>query len=439
MTSTHVDHTRSRAGTSAATTGMTGTAPDRRQRWTRAVMVLSLTVIMVDAVVGILPAAPVVGLLTPLRLVLLAGLVAGVVGALRPRAWTTWLDLPILLLVVAYAASAVWSGQGWPVWRGLLTGVAACYLTVVLVRRHPSAWTAVTGSSLLGCAVAGLTGLHQWAAGTPTGFCRVGLVAGRETCGDPHAMIRVTGTLANPNVLAAVLVLLLPIAWAGATSLPTSSARLVGHAVVAAGAVALLMTWSRAGVVAGVVAVAVLALLRPARPSRLVRGLSVGAGAAAVLGVVLLGGSLGVRRDVWAAALRLAAAHPLGVGPGRGGALIDREVAGGERFQHAHDLWLSWLLEGGWAAGVAAVTLTLVAGWLVVRGARAGSAMARVAGAGLAGFAVMSLVDHPANALGVATLLWVVLGVVAGHRPTADDPARGGHVGAHRARPAGRS
>lgn len=76
----------------------------------------------------------------------------------------------------------------------------------------------------------------------------------------------------------------------------------------------------------------------------------------------------------------------------------------------------------------------LGAAWLVWRGVRSGSTVARVAGAGLAGFAVMSLVDHPANATGVATLMWLLLGLVAGvrgpGRPASPQAGTGG--GAHR-------
>lgn len=383
----------------------------RRQVLTTSVMGLALLVVVLHAVVGILPDAPVVWVLTPDRLVLLVGLAAGLVAAPSPREWATWLDLPIVLLVAASAASAVASGQGWPVWRALLTGVMTCYLAVGLMRRHPSSWTLVTGSALVACAVTGLTALHQWADDVPTGFCRAGLAAGRELCSDPDAMVRVTGTFGNPNVLAAALVLLLPVAWAGATSLPTSSARLVGYAVVVLGYVAVLLTWSRAGVAAAVVGATVLVVLRPGWSRRV----STAVAAAVVIGgVLVVGGSLGVRRDVWGAALRVVAGHPLGVGPGRSGAVIDQQVPGPERFRHAHDLWLSWTLEGGWLAGAAVVALTLGAVWLVRRGVRSGSTVARVAGAGLAGFAVMSLVDHPANTTGIATLLWLLLGLVAG-------------------------
>ncbi|MCG7322753.1 hypothetical protein [Arsenicicoccus bolidensis] len=121
-----------------------------------------------------------------------------------------------------------------------------------------------------------------------------------------------TGTFGNPNVLAAALVLLLPVAWAGATSLPTSSARLVGHAVVVLGYVAVLLTWSRAGVAAAVVGATVLVVLRPGWSRRV----STAVAAAVVIGgVLVVGGSLGVRRDVWGAALRVVAGHPLASGP----------------------------------------------------------------------------------------------------------------------------
>lgn len=123
----------------------------RRQVLTTSVMGLALLVVVLHAVVGILPDAPVVWVLTPDRLVLLVGLAAGLVAAPSPREWATWLDLPIVLLVAASAASAVASGQGWPVWRALLTGVMTCYLAVGLMRRHPSSWTLVTGSALVAC------------------------------------------------------------------------------------------------------------------------------------------------------------------------------------------------------------------------------------------------------------------------------------------------
>jgi hypothetical protein len=49
-----------------------------------------------------------------------------------------------------------------------------------------------------------------------------------------------------------------------------------------------------------------------------------------------------------------------------------------------------------------------------VRAARGGSVLAAAVGAGLAGFAVMSLADHPANAIRISLALWAVLALVVG-------------------------
>ncbi|WP_409483661.1 O-antigen ligase family protein [Arsenicicoccus dermatophilus] len=384
-----------------------------RDRVSRTLVVAAVALVVVDGVVGVLPSETLVELVTPLRALILVGLLGAAAGGRGLRAWRTPVDLPILLLVLATALSAWHSGQGWPLWRGLLTGVGAFYLSVALVRCQGAAWHGVTTAALLACAVAGLTACHQLAAHVDTGFCRAGLVAGRESCDDPEALIRATGTFANPNLLAAALVLLLPLAWAAARSLPTSSSRVAAYGVVAAGYVSVVATWSRAGLVAAAVGILVLLALRPGWSGRAMGLLGV---VGAALAVVAVGGSVGVRQEVWRAALAATVAHPLGVGPGRGGAVIDAGVPGSERFRHAHDLWLNWLLECGWLGGIAVVLITVILFRVAARRARMGSAVARMAGAGLAGFATMSLVDHPANHAGISMLMWVVLGLVVGHQ-----------------------
>jgi O-antigen ligase len=169
--------------------------------------------------------------------------------------------------------------------------------------------------------------------------------------------------------------------------------------------------------------VAVLVVLRrPTRPR--VLGAAAGAVAALVLLVLLTGGRFGVRTDVWAAAVRIAVDNPLGVGPGRAGPLIDAAVPGDEPFAHAHDLWLNHAVETGVAGLLAVLAITVLAGAAAVRGAARGSLTACAAGAGLAGFAVLSLADHPAATTRIAVALFAVLGVLAAEGRQAPGPRR---------------
>ena len=66
--------------------------------------------------------------------------------------------------------------------------------------------------------------------------------------------------------------------------------------------------------------------------------------------------------------------------------------------------------------------LGMLAGAVAVRGAASGSPTAAAAGAGLAGFAVLSLADHPAATTRIAVALFAVLGVLAAE---AGRPAQG--------------
>lgn len=291
----------------------------------------------------------------------------------------------------------------------------------------PDAWPALALLALAGTAIASLTAVRQAANGIDTGFCRGALDASADTC-TGGAMIRVIGTFYNPNLLAAFLVLLLPVAAAGSLALADRSARLIGAALVVVGYGAVVLTYSRGGIIAALAGLAVLVATRgqgivglPGRrrqrlaTSLLVVG-AIGAVAACVLALGTAGG-FGVRSDVWGAALRLVTTHPLGVGLGRGGALLDAAIPGDEPFQHAHNLWLNWAVETGLPGLLAVLAMTVGVVLIVVRGVRAGSAAAATCGAGLAGFAVLSLADHPANAQRIALVLWIVLGLVAADSP----------------------
>lgn len=403
----------------------------RRSIVARAVALLCLAAVLLEATADLLPDDPVAWVLTPVRLVLGAGLVAVAVAGVRPGAWRTPLDPAIALLLLAAAVATVVAGHEWSAWRGVLTAVAVYYLVVGVRRALPDSGPALGLLALVGVAVAGTIAARQAAGGIATGFCRGALDGSADAC-DPGAMIRVVGTFSNPNLLAAFLVLLLPVAAAGSAVLADRSSRLLGTAVVVIGYAAVLLTASRGGILAAVVGAAAFVVLRVPRPRRTLRRhdtlylrlAASGAVAAAAVGVLVMasGGSAGVRADVWTAAVRLVVANPLGVGPGRAGALLDAAIPGDEAFQHAHDLWLNWAVEAGVSGLLAVLAITAGAAVIAVRGARpgsdqGGSTWAAAAGAGLVGFAVMSLADHPANAVRLSLALWAVLALVAVEAP----------------------
>jgi hypothetical protein len=282
-----------------------------------AVAMLCLTAVLLEATSDLLPDEPIVWVITPVRLVLGIGLVAATVAGVRPRQWRTPLDLPILGLVLATAVATVAAGQEWSAWRGVLTAVAAYYLVVGVRRAMPGSDAGLGLLALIGVAVAATTAARQIANDTDTGFCRGALDGSADFCG-PGTAIRAIGTFWNPNLLAAFLVLLLPLAAAAAMALADRASRLLGAGVVALGYVAVLFTASRGGIIAAVAGAAVFVALRwPSRWTRM--GLLAGAVTAAcgLLFLLVTGASVGVRADVWTAAVRLVIGNPLGVGPGR--------------------------------------------------------------------------------------------------------------------------
>lgn len=404
----------------AATTPLASVARRRRAPVAGGIALLCLAAVLLESAGDLLPDEPVLGVFTPMRVAVLAGLVAVLVVRARLR---TPFDPALALGLLATAVATVVAGQPFAPWRAVLTAAGVFYLAVGVRRALPGSGAALGLLALLAVTVAGAAGVRQAADGTATGFCRGALDGSADLCTGAE-LVRVTGTFANPNLLAALLVLLLPVAAVGSAALADRASRLLGSAVVVIGYAALLLTGSRGGVLAGIAGVAVLLVLRRPTRARLLGAAVAATGCLAVLAVAT-GGRFGVRGEVWTAAVRLVAEHPLGVGPGRAGALIDRQVAGDEAFAHAHDLWLNWAVEAGWPGLAAALLLTGLAVAVTVRAAGRGSVVAAAASAGLAGFAVLSLADHPANTSRIAVALCAVLGVLAAEsRSQRPSPAR---------------
>jgi len=395
------------------------TPADLRTAVAGAVALLCLAAVLFEATVDVLADESLFWALTPVRLVLGAGLVAVVVARVPPWRLRTPLDLPVAVLLVAAAAATVLARQDFAAWRGLLTSAATFYLVVGVRRALPGSWTSLGLLAMTAVTVAATTALRQSADGTATGFCRGTLDGSADVCG-PDVFVRVIGTFSNPNLLAAFLLLMVPVAAGGALMLADRSSRLLGAALVVVGFGALLLTGSRGGYVAAAAGtVAFVVLSNPTRRRLLISAGATGVAAVLFLLAVTLGGSsVGVRADVWSAAVRLLVANPLGVGPGRAGALLGSGIAGEEAFQHAHNLWLNLALDTGMLGLVAVLAITALVTVAVIRGARAGSPVAIAAGAGLAGYAVMSLADHPANALRISLVLWTVLALAVADAPS---------------------
>jgi O-antigen ligase/polysaccharide polymerase Wzy-like membrane protein len=405
--------------------------PGAFQKFVQFVPLAVVAVIVVDAATDFFPDDPLVGIVTPLRLLIVVGFVALLLPSpsrARIRDFRSPLDIPIGVLLLAAAAATVHGGHPTAPLRGLITVIACYYLVVGVRRTQPESWRAIGLLALVGVGAAATSAFSQFTNDTPTGFCRTGLltdISCDDTGGD--VLIRAIGTFANPNLLAAFLVLLLPFVLLADVSVDERTARTVIVLVGVLGYGAMLTTFSRAGYVAGAAGLLVLGgaywpapRLADRAQRRLVGALgALGlAGAAAVIWAVSqAGNSLGVRGQAWDAALTLARENPLGVGLGRSGAAISATAPGDRVFVHAHNMWLNWLVETG-ALGLLAILAVTVVAWLhAARIARAKSVLGTVGLASLTGFFLMTMMDHPANLDRIDILFWVVLAVVMGESP----------------------
>ena len=382
---------------------------------------VALALLVVDSGVELLPGGALLGTtFTWGRVLLLVAAAALVVAGARPRHLRTPADPGVALLLVAATASTLRGGFSQAPLRALLTTVALGYLVVVLVRLRPSAVHGLALGAALAVAASGLPAVEQWLDGTETGFWRLGL---RSVEGpDGGASPRATGSFANPNLLAAHLVTLLPLALLSLGSV-AGPARRVLAGVVGVSALGLLGAASRSSALVVLVVVGVLLVARAlggrrgrgrASPQVLV-GLGLAALALLAGTVAALTGRLGGltgRQDIWRAAFDATGDAPLlGVGVGRAGAVLTARLPDGQPAFHAHDLWLNYLVETGVVGLAGVLVVTAVAFVLAVRHALTGAAEGLAVLAALVGLAIMSVADHPANTSRIATALAVVVGL----------------------------
>src|SRR4051812_45167576 len=382
---------------------------------------LIVAVLLASTAADILPPDTIVGVgevqLNLARLLVLAGL-AVLAATAGPRALLvrTGIAIPLALLL----AVGLYTSQKWgtyPRYRFLVEGVATFYLAAAVVRARGDARDALAAIGLVALAIAALSAVAQVAQGVETGFYRHGCTPVTKPFGAAPAdsITRAVGTFANPNVLAGYLLLLVPIG--GLAGAFVRRVRGLWAAValgVGLGYLAIVLTFSRAAVLAALVAIGVGVLVSRVERRRYL--LLVAAGLGVV--VLFLAGSCGSdagagygRGEEWSQTLDVIKDNPVwGVGLGRlGDVLHGRNPA--STAQHAHNLWLTWWGDAGTGALLAWVWIAIALVWRSVRSALAGDAVARAALVALVAFFGFSLLDHPANVDRVALAFWIVAGL----------------------------
>jgi O-antigen ligase len=353
------------------------------------------------------------------RLLILAGLVALLAThGLRREIFASGLAIPLGLLVVAgLVATVKWGTE--PRLRFLLESVALLYLTLAVVRTRPEARTALAIVALVAVSLASLDGVAQIAQDEATGFYRDGCTPVTRAPPDiPDGTVtRAIGSFANPNPLAAYVLLLAPLAAAG-IGLVGGGWTLRRTLALALGlsSVGLVLTYSRTGVVLGVLAAAAGIWLSGV-PHR--RYLVTAVAALAIVAFVLLGtcGSQGAsgfgRTEAWKETIAVIGDNPAyGVGLGRLGDVLherdDRSTT-----NHGHNLLLHWWAEAGPLALLAWLWLFAVLLWRSLRAGLAGDVAARGIVVALGAFFAYSMSDHPANVDRIGTALFVTMGLAA--------------------------
>ncbi len=255
---------------------------------------------------------------------------------------------------------------------------------------------------------AGVAGAIFWAylsTGTLAAGAAIAMVVTR-TPASLYALQhgRATGTFVLPGELAAYLIVMLPVAYAATREGASRALRALGWVAMGVGAIALVLTFSRAGWMGAAAAAAFFVAVgsRENRHGRVVALLAIAAGAIAVL---LLFNSHHdpsedyTRLSIWQAALQIIDRFPLtGVGPFDFPllyALVHVPDADATAF-HAHSIYLTFFAEGG-------VLLLAAFAWLAWRFAAelrarmsrgpASPVLALAVTAGLAGIAVQGLID----------------------------------------------
>ncbi len=268
-----------------------------------------------------------------------------------------------------------------------------------------------------------LMALAEEVLGAPSGLWFLG-----------HPIPRIAGPLEGPNQLAGYLGIALAVVAAFAL---TRGATPLERIALATGGAALVLTISRAGVLASLAGIAAVVAVTPATARRgavtaLGSGLAAGIAALAaygfalahsILGLNLLGrfstfaevedpGAVGKRSQLWHAAWVLWRRHPL-LGIGAGNFEFELGLAGYPKLRtHANSLYIQSLVEGGVPLFLSTLALVYTS---IARFARTAAREPLVAGAFGAslGFALHQVFDLLVFFPKVGELWWIVLALGA--------------------------
>lgn len=378
------------------------------------IALVALAAVFFEASVDLIPDAPIIGYITPLRALIGLGLLSLIILRPAPSSWFTILDGPLLgLAVLAYFSVRYTSASGSQL-RLVLTGIAIYYLVVGFRRIVPGSQPAVGQLALVALIAPVAVALQQAASQTSTGFCRAALDGTKESCTDAGAVVRVIGTHTNPNLLSAFILLLTPIAALVLVRRRFSQQFAVTYLVLVGAVVALALTFSRNALLAGIAAICTyLVLKKPTKLRLIIGGIGTALSVCGALWVFHTGATLGIRETLYAMAARVIRENPNGVGLGRAGSVLQVRFNGEHGFAHAHNLWLNWLMETGPVGLLIWVAIPLLTAYVVVRAALRRRPDAPLIAAALVGFWIAGLADHPANAARIAWTMWLVLGLAA--------------------------
>jgi len=279
-----------------------------------------------------------------------------------------------------------------------------------------------------------LLALAQEAVGAPSGLWFLG-----------HPIPRIAGPLEGPNQLAGYLGIGLAVVGAFALA---RGATLLELIALGLGGTTLVLTISRAGVLASLAGLAVVLAVTPAKARRAVctafgGGLAAGAtllgayGFAlthSIRGLDLLGhfstmaevedpGAVGKRSQLWHAALVLWRRHPL-LGIGAGNFEFELGLAGFPKLRtHANSLYLQALVEGGLPLFLSTAALVYASIACFAGKARRDPLIAGALGAG-AGLALHQVFDLLVFFPKVGELWWIVLALGAVRSDAAAAPTK---------------
>jgi len=385
----------------------------------RGIALVCLAVVVLEVAVSFLPDDVFLSYFTVRRLILLVGLVAlATVLVLRPEERRSLprqaliLAIPIGLLLISYLASAFInrSPLGFSSVRLLVEEILVLVLVVLLVRDRRDAGRVLLILFVAVAAVA-FESIRQFTAGENTNYFivnRDGWTTIEVLRAPEDGFVRVVGYFNNPNVLGAWLMLVLPFAAAFAWR-----ARLSGWVtgvVVVAGAVALILTFSRAPLLSIVLALILIASLWRWKLALLL----IPVVAAVILNPFSLGRlTTGLSRlDALGIGLRGVAENPLvGVGPG---GFRDFALSRGAEFWNAHDSFLNVAAEVGIVGGLSLLAMVVLAiVWsLRLRTTLPGDPLVSALIVAFVSFALVSLLDAPYNTVAGSYMLWLLLGLL---------------------------